>query len=132
MFSKTAAAGPNQAIATFLAAGSSVHGQITSEGDVDVAGNFVGTIIAGRLTIFPGGSVKGDVTARSLLIEGGYDGRAEAEAVRLGAQSKVQGQLTYRELAVEPGAKLDAQCRSQHRSRERALTVVTGVVAAAE
>jgi len=131
MFSKTTTAGSNQAIATYLAAGSTLNGQIKSEGAVDVAGHFVGTIIASRLTIFAGGSVNGDVTVRSMQVEGRYSGKAEVEAVRLGVQSNVEGQLTYRELAVEPGAKLDAQCRSQHRSRELALTVVTNVAAVA-
>jgi cytoskeletal protein CcmA (bactofilin family) len=128
---KAVAAGPTQAIPTYLAAGSTMNGQITTEGDVDVAGHFVGTIIAGHLTIFAGGSVNGDVTVQTLLIEGGYVGKAEAGAVRLGAQSNVQGQLTYRELEVSTGAKLNAKCRSQHQSGGGVMAVVAGAVAAA-
>ena len=132
MVLKAVAVRPVQATPTCLAAGSIVNGQITTDGDVDVAGHFVGTIVAGRLTIFPGGSVNGDVTVQTLHVEGSYVGKAEAGAVRLGTQSNVQGQLSYRELAVPPGAKLNAQCRSQHQSRGGAIAVVTGVVAAAK
>jgi len=108
-----------------------MEGRITTDGDVDIVGHFVGTIIAGRLTIFAGGSVNGDVTVQSFLIEGGYIGKAEAGAVRLGAQSNVQGQLIYRELTVSTGAKFNAQCRSQHQSGGGTLEVVAGAIAAA-
>jgi cytoskeletal protein CcmA (bactofilin family) len=131
MFFKIPVAEIAHALPIYLAAESIVHGQIKSEGDVDVAGHFVGTIIADRLTVLSGGCVNGDVTVQTLHIEGSYVGRAEAGVVRLGAQSNVKGELTYRELAVPSGAKLNAQCRSQGQFRMHDLKVVTSVDSAA-
>ena len=47
---------------TYLAVGDTVTGQIASGTDIHVAGQFTGNINASRLSIAPGGSVKGDVT----------------------------------------------------------------------
>jgi cytoskeletal protein CcmA (bactofilin family) len=130
MFSKTSAAAPTEASPTCGVGRSTVHNQIRSEGEVNVAGQFVGAMIARRTNFF-GGSVNGDVTVQTLCIEGGYVGRTETGTVRLGAHSKVQGQPTYRELEVPVGASLHSGYCSLHQSRESALRVVTNVVAAA-
>ena len=131
MFFKIGAPEQTPAIQTYLAAGSVALGQIKSGGDVHVAGHFAGSIVANKLTILPSGSVNGDISVQTLHIEGDYVGRAEAVAIRLGARSDVQGQLTYGELTIHTGAKLNAQCRSQCQSRGRALAVFAGTTAAA-
>jgi cytoskeletal protein CcmA (bactofilin family) len=118
MVFKNSVAAPHTVSSTYLAAGSNLQGQIVSEGDVDVLGHFEGTIIARRLTIFEGASVKGKVSVQSFIVDGEFSGRADAGRIRVGAQSIVQGELNYRELAVILGANLDARCQRQHRSLE--------------
>jgi cytoskeletal protein CcmA (bactofilin family) len=115
---------------TNVAAGCTGEGALRATGDVDIAGHFMGNITANRLKILLGGSVDGDVKVQKMQVEGGYTGRAEADAIELGAQSNVSGQLIYRELSISLGATLDVACVNEHQSQERAFTVVSNAAGA--
>ena len=91
--------------------GASLHfvGEIQSGGSVRIEGQVTGKVAARSLTVGTGGGIEGDVAAEMAEIDGLVAGDLEADTVALGPNAQVSGDITYRSLAMEPGARFEGR-----------------------
>ena len=95
-----------------IGAGTSIEGDIRSNGDVRIDGALVGTIeTKGRLVVGATGSIEGDIVCQNALIEGAIKGKITvSELLSLKATAKLAGDITTNKLAIEPGANFSGTC----------------------
>jgi cytoskeletal protein CcmA (bactofilin family) len=113
MFSKAAKGGePTEvsaparrvAVASLVAEGVRIRGDVAIEGDLHLDGAVEGDLKVGRLTIGESGAVSGTIQAETVEIRGRVNGTVSARQVRLLATAHVEGDISHRELCVEAGA----------------------------
>lgn len=92
--------------------GTSIEGEVKSDGDFRVDGRMKGNIdISGKLVVGEKGSVHGEVKCASANISGKLDGKLTvAEQLTLEATAVVEGEVYTTRLAVSPGAELSGSC----------------------
>lgn len=97
------------AVASLLAEGMTIRGDIVTEGDVHLDGAVDGDVSVGRLILGGTGAVTGVVTAESVEIRGRVTGTISARQVRLCASARVDGDIRHTELAIEAGAHFEGR-----------------------
>ncbi|MBI4161511.1 MAG: polymer-forming cytoskeletal protein [Acidobacteria bacterium] len=80
---------------TWIGRGLHLQGDLIAEDDVTIAGEFTGNIACGGcVTVEAGGSVRGDITAANLVLEGSLEGSAiVAERFDLRAPGRMLGDV---------------------------------------
>ena len=93
-------------------AGTSIEGEIKSDGDMRIDGRLKGNIsISGKLVIGENGKVEGEVRCTNANVSGTLEGKVEVvELLSLAASAKVMGDVITGKLAVEPGAEFTGSC----------------------
>lgn len=97
------------ALASLIAPGVTVRGDIVTEGDLHLDGAVEGDVSAGRLTLGDSAWVQGVVTADSVEVRGRVTGTISARQVRLCATAHVDGDIRHSELAIEAGAHFEGR-----------------------
>jgi cytoskeletal protein CcmA (bactofilin family) len=82
-------------------------GSLTSPNELHIYGAVDGNVRAADLTIFAGGSVKGEVVAENVLVHGTLDGRIHAKKVQLCAGAVVRGDIVHTSLGVDTGSTFE-------------------------
>lgn len=101
---------PEQAQASNrILAGTSITGDIVSDGDIRVDGKVAGSMkVTGKLVIGEHGLVEGEVECKNAAIAGQLEGTINvAQSLSLSASAKVKGKVQVEKLAVEPGAEIN-------------------------
>jgi cytoskeletal protein CcmA (bactofilin family) len=101
---------PEQAQASNrILAGTSITGDIVSDGDIRVDGKVAGSMkVTGKLVIGEHGLVDGEVECKNAAIAGQLEGTISvAQSLSLSASAKVKGKVQVEKLAVEPGAEIN-------------------------
>lgn len=93
-----------------LGSATAIRGQIAAREDLWVDGQFEGEIHAAgqQLTVSPGGRVRGQVRARSVIVEGELYGEVDAEqqvVVRSGG--RIRGDVRSPRVGLEDGCAFD-------------------------
>jgi len=88
-----------------------VHGNLTADGDIQVDGTVEGDIKTNVLTIGEGGTVKGAITAQSVMVAGTIQGQVRAKTVSLARTARMQGDIWHESLAIEAGARFEGSCK---------------------
>ena len=101
----------NQASNRILS-GTSIEGEITSNGDFRVDGNIKGKIeITGKLVVGEKGMVDGEINCAYATISGSFKGQLYvSELLVLKEQAKVHGDVVTSKLSIEPGAEFTGSC----------------------
>ena len=96
-----------------IGAGTSINGDIKSNGDIRIDGVLEGNIDAkGKLVIGVTGKVKGSIRCKNSDISGYVDGEIVVEdLLTLKASSQFVGQIATDKLSIEPGAKFTGDCK---------------------
>jgi len=95
--------------------GTSIKGDIRSDGDFRVDGILHGSIQStGKIVVGVSGIIEGDVTCQNA----DFSGQVKAiirvkELLSLKATSKVTGEVHTSKLAIEPGAKFSGTCNME-------------------
>lgn len=91
---------------TVVASGVNVEGNIVADGNVDIYGSLTGNIDAkeGQITIKRDGHVEGNITCRTLIIDGSVAGQCNSDSIEIAENGRVTGTLAYRTLAMIKGA----------------------------
>lgn len=86
--------------------GTTVRGNVTGEGDLEVDGRVEGSIaVTGDLTIGEAALVRSDVSGRSVVVRGAVAGNVTAaELIVLEAGARVVGDLGAPRIGIRPGA----------------------------
>ena len=85
-----------------------ITGTVISDGLVVCAGRLEGTIECDNLHILTGGTLNGDITAKSVTIDGVMVGTVKADTVQLAKHADFNGELCCGGIAIDEGAKIEA------------------------
>ncbi len=104
-----------QASASMIGAGTTLKGDITSNGDLRIDGTLLGNIIgSAKVIIGANGVVEGDVTGQQADIMGKVTGSIKVkDLLQLKNGSIVSGNISSAKLQVEPSAAFNGQCHMQ-------------------
>ncbi len=100
-------------VPNIIANGTSVVGDITSEGDFRIEGLVNGTIKAkGRIVVGESGRVEGEITCGDADICGTVTGKIEVlNHTVLKATARVSGDIITKKISIEPGAIFSGTCK---------------------
>jgi cytoskeletal protein CcmA (bactofilin family) len=90
-----------------LSANVEMTGSLNSPNELHIYGSVDGNVRAADLTIFAGGSVKGDVVAENVLVHGTVDGRIHAKKVQLCCGAIVRGDIVHASLGVDAASTFE-------------------------
>ena len=89
-----------------------IEGLINSAGDVDLGGSVKGPVNVKALLIKEKGSVIGEINAEKVDVFGYVDGKVTAKKIVIGTTGEIKGDLEFTEsLVVEEGARLDGNVK---------------------
>ena len=96
-----------------IGAGTTVKGDIISDGDFRIVGKLVGTIQSkGKVVIGKNGMVEGDILCKNADVSGHVKGSMKVEELlSLTASSKMDGEVITSRIAIEAGAIFTGQCQ---------------------
>jgi cytoskeletal protein CcmA (bactofilin family) len=98
--------------ASLISTGTSLKGDITSNGDLRIDGTLVGNIIcSAKVIIGANGVVEGDISGQQADIMGKVSGTIKVkELLQLKSNCQVNGNLHAAKLQIEPAANFNGQC----------------------
>jgi cytoskeletal protein CcmA (bactofilin family) len=99
--------------ASVLSSDLTVTGNMKTTGDIQVEGTVEGDIRAHLLTIGEGATVKGEVVADDVVINGRIVGRVRGLKVRLTSSARVEGDIIHKTIAIESGAHFEGSVQRQ-------------------
>ncbi len=99
--------------ASVLSSDLHVTGNLKTTGDIQVEGTIEGDIRAHLLTIGEGATVKGEVIADDVVINGRIVGRVRGLKVRLTSTARVEGDIIHKTIAIESGAHFEGSVQRQ-------------------
>ncbi len=102
-----------EANSTFVGPGTTIEGNLVSDGNVDLAGTLHGDLRASALVrVREGARVTGRLEAKSLVVEGEVSGSAlVADKVEIGATARVKSRIEARVVAIADGAFFEGEVR---------------------
>lgn len=106
--------------ANLIQSGTSITGDIQSNGNIRIDGTLNGTVNAGGKVILGStGSVEGEIKCINADIEGRVNGIIKVkELLSFKATAVVTGEIYTSKLAIEPGAKFTGTCRMDNVTEE--------------
>ncbi|MBW6491677.1 MAG: polymer-forming cytoskeletal protein [Lentimicrobium sp.] len=113
--------------ANLIQAGTSIIGNIESNGNIRIDGNLKGTInTGGKVILGTSGSVEGDIICFNADIEGNVKGTIKVkELLTLKSMALVTGEIFTDKLAIEPGARFTGTCRMENPSPDYPVSDVS-------
>jgi len=90
-----------------------IKGNIKTTGDIQIEGHVEGDIRAHLLTVGEGATVKGEVTADDVVVNGRVVGRLRGLKVRLTSSARVEGDIVHKTIAIESGAHFEGSVQRQ-------------------
>ncbi|WP_417204860.1 bactofilin family protein [Antarctobacter sp.] len=99
--------------ASVLSADLHVTGNLKTTGDIQVEGTVEGDIRAHLLTIGESATIKGEVVADDVVVNGRIVGRVRGLKVRLTATARVEGDIIHKTIAIESGAHFEGSVQRQ-------------------
>ena len=99
--------------ASVLSADLHIKGNLQTTGDIQIEGQVDGDIRAHLLTVGEGATVKGELVADDVVINGRIIGRVRGLKVRLTATARVEGDIIHKTIAIESGAHFEGSVQRQ-------------------
>jgi len=96
-----------------IAAGTSINGDLKTEGVIRLNGTLVGNLeTSEKLVIGQNGKVEGDIKCKNADVEGKILGTISVqELLSLKRTANIQGDITTKQLSVEPGSIFTGTCK---------------------
>ncbi|HAU4891865.1 bactofilin family protein [Aeromonas hydrophila] len=104
---------------TVIAKGARFKGELQVEGNLEVHGQFVGTLQlnGGTVRIMEGGRIEGDVSAAHVIINGTLDGTCASSEVEILENGKMKGLFKGGSLSIRKGGQFVGQSQSQEEQK---------------
>ena len=99
--------------ASILSADLTVVGNLKTTGDIQVEGTIEGDIRAHLLTVGEGATVRGEIVADDVVVNGRVVGRVRGLKVRLTSSARVEGDIVHKTIAIESGAHFEGSVQRQ-------------------
>lgn len=95
-----------------LGAGTTIKGDIQSNGDFRIDGTLIGSIQSkGKIVVGETGNVDGEVVCRNADVSGKIKAQISvSELLTLKSTARLSGEITTSQLSIEPGAKFSGTC----------------------
>ena len=90
-----------------------IQGNITTSGDIQIEGTIEGDVRAHLLTVGESATIKGEIAADDVVVNGRVIGRLRGLKVRLTASAKVEGDIIHKTIAIESGAQFEGSVQRQ-------------------
>ena len=94
-------------------AGTTINGDINSNGDIKISGTLTGNISTkGRVIIGETGKINGEISCKNADILGLVEGSLfVVELLSLKTSANVKGDITVGRISIEPGCKFNGSCK---------------------
>jgi len=104
-----------------IGAGTTITGDIVSDGDFRIVGKLIGTIHSkGKVVIGKNGLVEGEIICKNADISGKVKGNIKVEELlSLSATSTIEGEITTSRLGIEAGAIFTGQCQMKNTNEQQ-------------
>lgn len=104
-------------IVTVIGAEAYLQGVLTAKGSLRIDGRLEGSISDGQTVVVgPGGQVRGDISAESVVVGGAVTGNITATTqIEILTAGRVQGDVRTPRLTIEDGAHFDGRCTMNHK-----------------
>lgn len=99
--------------ASVLSSDLHITGNLKTTGDIQIEGTVEGDIRAHLLTVGDGATVKGEVIADDVVVNGRIVGRVRGLKVRLTSTARVEGDIIHKTIAIESGAHFEGSVQRQ-------------------
>lgn len=99
--------------ASILSSDLHITGNLKTTGDINVEGTVEGDIRAHLLTVGESATIKGEVVADDVVVNGRVIGRVRGLKVRLTATARVEGDIIHKTIAIESGAHFEGSVQRQ-------------------
>ena len=95
-----------------LAAGTSIVGDVKSNGDFRIDGTLKGTLsVKGKLVVGPSGHSEGEIECQNADVSGEIKGKINvSELLMLRATAKISGDIFTGKISIEPDAQFTGTC----------------------
>jgi cytoskeletal protein CcmA (bactofilin family) len=95
-----------------LGAGTTINGDINSNGDIRINGILTGNLSTkGRVIIGETGKIKGEISCKNADIMGYVEGKFTViDLLSLKSSATVIGDVTIGKIAIEPGCRFNGSC----------------------
>mgnify|MGYP001274829120 CR=1 FL=1 len=88
-----------------------IKGNLVTTGDIQIEGTLEGDIKAQLLTVGESATVKGEVVADDVVVNGRVVGCVRGLKVRLTATARVEGDVIHKTIAIESGAHFEGSVK---------------------
>ncbi len=92
---------------SLLSSDLTIKGNVLTSGDVQIEGTIEGDVRAHLLTVGEGATIKGEIAADDVVVNGRVVGRLRGLKVRLTSTAKVEGDIVHKTIAIESGAHFE-------------------------
>ncbi|MDP2084598.1 MAG: polymer-forming cytoskeletal protein [Gemmobacter sp.] len=99
--------------ASVLSSDLTVVGNLKTTGDIQVEGVVEGDIRAHLLTVGESATIRGEIVADDVVINGRVIGRVRGLKVRLTSTARVEGDIIHKTIAIESGAHFEGSVQRQ-------------------
>jgi cytoskeletal protein CcmA (bactofilin family) len=99
--------------ASILSSDLTVTGNLKTSGDIQVEGVVEGDIRAHLLTVGEGATIRGEIVADDIVVNGRVVGRVRGLKVRLTSTARVEGDIIHKTIAIESGAHFEGSVQRQ-------------------
>jgi cytoskeletal protein CcmA (bactofilin family) len=114
--------------ATIIADGTSITGEINTEGSIHIDGYFNGSITAtSSITVGKTGQIYGKIVSSSLMISGFVEGEVDVDSIQIFNTGKISGKIMYQSLTVEQGGIFEGEGKVKKKSTEKTVKKIDKV-----
>jgi cytoskeletal protein CcmA (bactofilin family) len=95
-----------------IASGTTITGDVKTEGDFRIDGNLHGTLIVkGKLVVGSNGHIQGEIECQNADVSGEVKGKINVtELLALRATARITGDIFTGKIAIEPDAQFTGNC----------------------
>ena len=90
-----------------------IKGNLITSGDIQIEGTIEGDVRAHLLTVGESATIKGEIAADDVVVNGRVIGRLRGLKVRLTASARVEGDIIHKTIAIESGAHFEGTVQRQ-------------------
>lgn len=102
--------GEKNIVPCIISSGTKILGNIVDGDIIHIDGKMEGDVSCKELIIGAGGTMNGNVQAKSLELYGELNGTINVENLYISSTAKFVGDSVYKTIAIEPGAVLIGNC----------------------
>ena len=100
---------PGIAKPSIISEGFTFEGTITSDGILNIAGTVRGKITAKSVLIDASGQVDGELNSEQLVIKGQLNGEVNCDDLNIGPLARVDGSISYKYIHIQRGGKVSGK-----------------------